>query len=305
MPFHSRHVLSATGLHLLLFVFLVIGVRCTPQMKPPPVIEALVITGQNQEGKLKTEPPPPPVEEPEPEPEPVPEPTPEPEPVPEPEPKPEPEPEPEPPPPDPAIEKRKQEEAERKLQEERVKREQGIKRQAEIQRKKAEEERKKKEAEEERKKKEDERKRKEEEERKKKEEERKRKEEERKRKEEEQRRLKQMMEDELSREAEARAEAARIGEVQKTWAQQLNEHIRSRWLRPPGLPQGLRCQVRIEILPNGEVVSVTIIRSSGNPAFDVSVENAVYKSSPLPLPSDPKAFERVLEPIFTPESLGY
>lgn len=296
MPFHSRHVLSATGLHLLLFVFLVIGVRCTPQMKPPPVIEALVITGQNQEGKLKTEPPPPPVEEPDPEPEPEPEP----------EPVPEPEPEPEPPPPDPEIEQRKQEEAERKVEEERVKREQEIKRQAEIQRKKAEEERKKKEAEEERKRKaEEERKRKEEEERKKKEEERKRKEEERKRKEEEQRRLKQMMEDELSREAEARAEAARIGEVQKTWAQQLNEHIRSRWLRPPGLPQGLRCQVRIEILPNGEVVAVTIIRSSGNPAFDVSVENAVYKSSPLPLPSDPKAFERVLEPIFTPESLGY
>ena len=171
------------------------------------------------------------------------------------------------------------------------------KKKAEEAKRKADEAKKKKE--------EAERKRKEEEERKKKEEERKRKEEERKRKEEEQRRLKQMMEDELSREAEARAEAARIGEVQKTWAQQLNEHIRSRWLRPPGLPQGLRCQVRIEILPNGEVVSVTIIRSSGNPAFDVSVENAVYKSSPLPLPSDPKAFERVLEPIFTPESLGY
>lgn len=302
MPFQSRHVLSATGLHLLLFVFLVIGVRCSPKMMPPPVIEALVITGQNQQGKLTTEPPPPPVEEPLPEP--VPEPPP---------PPPEPEPEPEPPKPDPEIERRAQEEAQRKVEEERVKREQEIKRQAELQRKKAEEEKKKKEAEEakrkaeeERKKKEeDEKKKKAEEERKKKEEERRKAEEERKRKEEEQRRLKQMMADELSREAEARAEAARIGEVQKTWAQVLNEHIRSRWLRPPGLPQGLRCQVRIEILPNGEVVSVTIIRSSGNPAFDVSVENAVYKSSPLPLPSDPKAFERVLEPVFTPENLGY
>ena len=298
MPFTSRHVFSAAGLHLLLFLFLVVGVSCAPKMTPPPVIEALVITGQNKAGKLKTEPPPPPpVEEPKPEPLPEPEPPP---------PPPEPEPEPEPPKPDPEVEQRKQEEARKKAEEERVKRELEIKRQAEIQRKKAEEEKKKKEAEDAKRKAEEERKRKEEEERKRKaEEERRKKEEERKRKQEEERRLKEMMEQQLREEAEARAEAARIGEVQKTWAQQLNEHIRARWLRPPGLPQGLRCKVRIEILPNGEVVSVRITQSSGNPAFDVSVENAVYKSSPLPLPSDPKAFERVLEPVFTPENLGY
>ena len=112
-----------------------------------------------------------------------------------------------------------------------------------------------------------------------------------------------MMEESLREETEARAEAARIGEVKKTWAQMLNDHIRQRWLRPPGLPARLRCKVRIEILPNGEVISVRIIEGSGNPAFDASVENAVYKSSPLPLPTDPKAFERVLEPVVTPESL--
>ena len=128
--------------------------------------------------------------------------------------------------------------------------------------------------------------------------------EEKRRKEEEQRRLKEMMEQQLRQEAEERAEAARIGEVKKTWAQTLADHIANRWLRPPGLPTGLRCKVRIEILPNGEVISVKILQSSGNPSFDTSVENAVYKSSPLPLPEDPKAFERVLEPTFTPESLS-
>lgn len=308
MPFRSRHVLTAVGLHLLLFVFLVIGVTCTPRREPPPVIEALVITGQNKEGKLKTEPPPPPpVEEPTPEPPKPPEPEPPPPPPPPPEP-----PKPEPPKPDPEVEKQK------KLAEEKVKRELEIKREAEIQRKKAEEERKKQEEEtkrlkeeEERLKKEEERKRVEEqkrkleEEKRRVEEEKRRLEDERKRKLEEERRLKEMMEQSLAQEAEARAEAARIGEVQKTWAQALNEHIRQRWLRPPSLPSGLRCKVRIEILPNGEVVSVKIVQSSGNPAFDTSVENAVYKSSPLPLPVDPKAFVRVLEPTFTPESLDY
>lgn len=289
MPFRSRHVLTAAALHVLLFVFLVVGARCTPKMEPPPVIEALVITGKNKQGKLKTEAPAPtpPVEEPKPEP-PKPEPPPPEPPKPEP-PKPEP-PKPEPPKPDPAIEKKK-------LEQEKIKREMELKREAEIQLKKEEQEKKKKEEEEAKRKAE-------EEEKKRKEEEKRKADEERKRKEEEARRLKEMMEQSLSEETEARAEAARIGEILKTWGQILGEHIGDRWLRPPGLPPGLRCKAQIDILPNGEVVSVKIIQSSGNPAFDASVENAIYKSSPLPLPSDPKAFQRTLTPYFTPESLS-
>ncbi|THD04495.1 protein TolA [Panacagrimonas perspica] len=291
MPFRSRHVLIATGFHLLLFAFLILGVQCTRLPEPPPVIEALVITGHNKAGELVTEPPPAEkVEEPTPEP-PKPEPPP---PPPEP-PKPEP-PKPEPPKPDPEIEKKK-------IEQEKIKREQEIKLQADIQRKKEEDEKKKQEELEVKRKKEEEEKKKKEEERKRIEDEKRKLEEERKQKEEEQRRLKQMMEESLSNEAKDRAEAARIGEVQKTWGQMLGEHIAQRWLRPPGLPSGLRCVAQIDILPNGEVISVKIIRGSGNAAFDASVENAIYKSSPLPLPSDPKAFQRQLQPEFTPESL--
>ncbi|MGQ0503282.1 MAG: cell envelope integrity protein TolA [Panacagrimonas sp.] len=320
MPFSSRHVLTAATLHVLLFLFLVFSVQCSRKPEPQPVIEALVITGKNKEGKKITEPPPPPpapVVEPTPEP-PTPEPPPSPPPPPPEPPKPEP-PKPEPPKPDPKIEQRKAEEAKKKAEAEKIKREIEIKREAEIQRKKEEDDRKKKEeqeakrkaeeeakqrkAEEERVRKEEERKRIEEEKRK--EEEAKRKaEEERKRKAEEQRRLREQFEESLKQEAEDRAEAARIGDVKRRWVDVLNDHIGSRWLRPPGLPPQLRCTVQIDILPNGEVISVKIIQSSGNPSFDVSVENAVYKASPLPLPEDPKAFERSLRPTFTPESLG-
>ncbi|MGQ0697663.1 MAG: cell envelope integrity protein TolA [Panacagrimonas sp.] len=287
MLFRSRHVLSAAALHGLLFAFLVFSVQCSRKQEPPPVIEALVITGKNKEGKLKTEPPPPPVEEPTPEP-PTPEPPPPEPPPPEP-PKPEP-PKPEPPKPDPEVEKRKEEA-------ERVKREIEIKRQAEIQRKKEEDDRKKKEEQ-------DAKRKAEEEEKKRIQEEKRKAEEERKRKEEERKRLQEEFERSLNEETEARAEAARIGEVQRRWQDILNDHIGSRWLRPPGLPPGLRCTVQIDILPNGEVISVKIVRSSGNPSFDASVENAVYKASPMPLPEDPKAFERSLQPTFTPESLS-
>lgn len=305
MLFNSRHVLSAAALHGLLFLILVIGVRCQPKIEPPPVIEALVVTGVNKQGKLKTEPPPPPpppVEEPKPEP-----PKPEPPPPPPPEP-----PKPEPPKPDPAVEQRKAEEAKRKAEQELVKREEEIKREAEIQLRKAEEERKKKEEQEAKRKAEEEEKRKKaeeerirkEEERKRIEEEKRKIEEERKRQEDLRRQLQQQMDDQVRQEAEDRAEAARIGEIQKTWQQVLADHIASRWLRPPGLPAGLRCVVQIDILPNGEVISVKIVQGSGNPSFDASVENAVYKSSPVPLPEDPKAFVRTLRPTFTPESLS-
>lgn len=317
MLFRSRHVLAATALHIVLFVLIVSGIRCTPKMQPPPVIEALVVTGQNKAGKLKTEPPAPPKAAPTPEPPkpvepPPPEPpTPEPPEPPPPEPpKPEP-PKPEPPKPDPVIEKKKVEEAKRKEEAERVKREQEVKRQAEIQRQKADEDKKKKEEQDaKRKVEEDEKKRKAEEEKKRVEEEKrkaaeeKRKaEEERKRKEDEARRLRELLESSAQAEEEERAEAARIGEVKKDWGLLLGEHIARRWLRPPGLPQGLRCTAQVDILPNGEVISVKIIVSSGNPAFDASVETAIYKSSPVPLPTDPKAFERTLKPVFTPELL--
>jgi len=45
--------------------------------------------------------------------------------------------------------------------------------------------------------------------------------------------------------------------------------------------------VRVRLLPGGEVMpgSVRVLRSSGNGAFDRSVESAVYKASPLPVPS--------------------
>jgi colicin import membrane protein len=39
-------------------------------------------------------------------------------------------------------------------------------------------------------------------------------------------------------------------------------------------------------LPTGEVLSIRMLKSSGNPAYDTAVERAILKSSPLPLPSD-------------------
>jgi len=51
----------------------------------------------------------------------------------------------------------------------------------------------------------------------------------------------------------------------------------------PGNP---RAEFKIEELPTGEIISVKMVKSSGNPAFDDAVEKGIIKSSPLPKKKD-------------------
>ena len=82
---------------------------------------------------------------------------------------------------------------------------------------------------------------------------------------------------------------------------QIKDKIERNWLRPPGTVAGLECEVRVVQIPGGEVVQVEIRTSSGNVAFDRSVEEAVLRSSPLPLPKDPSLFDRDIVIAFEPE----
>ena len=75
----------------------------------------------------------------------------------------------------------------------------------------------------------------------------------------------------------------------------IQQRVTRNWNRPGGVPDGLNCLVHVRLVPGGEVLSVSIVKSSGNKLFDRSVENAVYKSSPLPVPEDPKLFKYVRE----------
>jgi len=96
--------------------------------------------------------------------------------------------------------------------------------------------------------------------------------------------------------ARAQSELARIESL-------IRQKVERNWVRPAGWTLGMECVVRVRLAPTGEVISATIARPSGNPAFDRSVENAVYKTSPLPLPEDKGLFEhfRELELRFRPE----
>jgi len=101
---------------------------------------------------------------------------------------------------------------------------------------------------------------------------------------------------------QAGVEAARVQGVVAEYIGYIQERIERSWLRPPGSPVGLSCVVQVSLIPGGEVARVQIVRSSGDPVFDRSVETAVYKASPLPLPPDASLFKnfRDLRLIFKP-----
>ena len=87
-------------------------------------------------------------------------------------------------------------------------------------------------------------------------------------------------------EARARAQSA-LAE----YIPYIQERIQRNWLRPAGSPAGLTCLVKVRLIPGGDVVSVSVVRSSGDAVFDRSVETAVLKASPLPLPEDTELFK--------------
>lgn len=70
--------------------------------------------------------------------------------------------------------------------------------------------------------------------------------------------------------------------------------IRGNIVLPPAISGNPESIFTVTQLPGGEVLSVKLKTSSGNPALDAAVERAILKSSPLPKPDDPALFEREL-----------
>ena len=98
----------------------------------------------------------------------------------------------------------------------------------------------------------------------------------------------------LAAEEQARADAAAVSTISE-YTGLIKNKVSRNWLKPAGNTKGLRCKVSVRLIPGGEVISAQVIKSSGNSVFDRSVESAVYKASPLPLPKDPAIAARMRE----------
>ncbi len=262
----------AVLLHVAVFGALIFAIDFAPRTQP---ITPLVLTATLMEDV-------PPVIEERPEPEPVVEEK-EPEPVVE-----DPEPEPEPPKPDPAEEARKRAEEQKRLDDLRI-----------------EQERKEREERLKREKEEAERKRKEEEEleRQRVEAERKRQEDIRRQREENERRRRE--EEEAARQAEIAAEEqlaeARNSDDMARYMFALQQKVVRNWARPASARAGLDCVVRVRQTASGDVISVNVMSCNGDEAVVRSIEAAVRKASPLPVPANPILFEPDLRFVFKPE----
>lgn len=108
-----------------------------------------------------------------------------------------------------------------------------------------------------------------------------------KKREEEQR---QREEERRKREAEKAREAAmaaRQSEID-AYRARISAKIRARANVPDTVTGNPEVQVRIRVLPGGEVLDIAITKRSGIPAYDAAIERAIRSASPLPVP-DPQS----------------
>lgn len=111
---------------------------------------------------------------------------------------------------------------------------------------------------------------------------------------------KRKAEEEKKRQAELKRQEERANAERKRLSKGIiNRHvsmiaqkIERNWRQPLDAPSNLKCKIDIVLLPSGNVVSVKVVETSGNPSFDRSVETAVRKASPLPVPTDSVIFKQ-------------
>lgn len=132
---------------------------------------------------------------------------------------------------------------------------------------------------------------------------------ERRKKDEAERRLaaEESLKQQIAAEERARTEAARAARAASAmdkYTALIQQKVIRNWNRPMGARSGLKCTVRVRLAPGGGVLQATVVRSSGDPVFDRSVENAVYKAEPLPLPAEADLFDyfREIEFLFNPKA---
>lgn len=117
-----------------------------------------------------------------------------------------------------------------------------------------------------------------------------------------QQQIEQQLREQLQKEQQqaAAAKAARLLEKYKAV---IRQKVSRNWVRPASITAGKQCVVQVRLVAGGEVISAEVVKSSGDAAFDRSVESAVYKAAPLPVPDDPDVFDyfRDIEFLFRPE----
>ena len=97
-------------------------------------------------------------------------------------------------------------------------------------------------------------------------------------------------ESEMRKQMEAKARAARASQAMSKYVPRIQRKVEGNWAYPPRGPEGCNPTVRVNLAPDGKVLSAKIVKSSGDPYCDNSVEKAFLKASPIPIPLDPDLY---------------
>ena len=95
-------------------------------------------------------------------------------------------------------------------------------------------------------------------------------------------------------------------QIAASFQAKIYDQVRRKWRRPPSARNGMEAKLLVELIPTGEVVSVTVVESSGLADFDRSAEQAVIRSGRFEVPDESRLFEEYFRKfffLFRPEDL--
>jgi len=100
---------------------------------------------------------------------------------------------------------------------------------------------------------------------------------------------------------EEHVSAIEAGPLRDRYVASLRNRIQQAWIKPPSPRIGVDCLVEVPQVPGGEVTNARVTQCNGDAAVRQSIENAVYRASPLPDPPDPALFQRNFAFRFKPD----
>ena len=119
----------------------------------------------------------------------------------------------------------------------------------------------------------------------------------RKKKEDERKKAEDRLKSETAAADARKAEAARA--AQQSIIDEYRNRIRAKILSRSNIPDNVsgqpRAEFKLTLLPTGEVLFATLVKSSGNRAYDEALERGIRSAQPLPLPPNPELFAQFRE----------
>lgn len=107
---------------------------------------------------------------------------------------------------------------------------------------------------------------------------------------------------------QAQINAEEDDRIANSYRQLIQQRLSENWSRPPSARRDMETVIRIRLVPTGRVVGVTVLQSSGDVAFDRSVEQAAFKAEQFTELQQmaPELFERRFRQVdvaFSPQDL--